>query len=146
MQLATNKKVWSTHSGWDKMAAKMTFSNSVSWKKIILHWPKFHWNFSPRAQLTIKQEVQIIVWHPTGEKPLSEPMTLNQFLPLMAVLSKKKNLICESLYSSISCIIQWRCFYSPTTLYSCAVIKIRLIFPVFECFETSHIVAEINKV
>ena len=64
------------HWSWDKMATifQTTFSHALSWMKIYEF--RFHLNLFLRVPLTISipSMVQIMTWHLSGDKSLSEPM------------------------------------------------------------------------
>ena len=70
-------KWYSTHWGWDKMAAisQTTFSNASPWMKMDEFRLKFYWSIFLRVQSMIFQLlVQIKARHRPGNKSLSEPM------------------------------------------------------------------------
>ena len=76
------KYIFLTHWGRDEMAAisQMTVSNAFSWMKMYEFWLKFHWSVFLSDQLTIFQDwFQIMVWHWSGIKPVSEPMMVRLF-------------------------------------------------------------------
>ena len=50
-------------------------SNAFYWTKVIVFWFRLHWILLPRAQLI--KLVQVMAWHRTGDKPLSE---MTQFI------------------------------------------------------------------
>ena len=66
-----------THWGWEKMAAflQTTFSLAFSWMKMYKSRLTFPWKYVPKGPINnIPALVQIMAWHRTGDKPLSEPM------------------------------------------------------------------------
>ena len=54
--------------------SQTTFSNAFCWMKMLEFLLRFHWSLFLRVQLTIIQQVQIIAWRRSGDKPLSESM------------------------------------------------------------------------
>ena len=65
-----------THWGWDKMAAisQTTLSSAFSWKKM----SEFRLRFVPKGPINNNPAlVQIMAWHRSGDKPLSEPMMVS---------------------------------------------------------------------
>ena len=48
-----------------------TFPNAFSLMKKLIFWLKFHWSLFLWVRMTL---VQVMAWHRTGHKPLSEPM------------------------------------------------------------------------
>ena len=69
------KQVHLMHWSWDKMATilQMTFPSAFLWMKTF----EFKWNFTEICYGVIIYTatlVQIMAWHRTGDKPLSEPM------------------------------------------------------------------------
>ena len=66
-----------SHWGWNKMAAvfQMTFSNAFSWISVYEFQSKISLKFVPKVPINyIPDLVQIMAWHPTGDKPLLEAM------------------------------------------------------------------------
>ena len=66
-----------THWGRDKMAAisQTAFSSAFPWMKTFEFQIKFHWNMFLKGVIdNMAALVQIMAWHRSGDKPLSEPM------------------------------------------------------------------------
>ena len=57
----------------------------ISWMKFVIFWLKFQWNFLLKILDNKSALVQIMAWHQTGSKSLSEPM-LVYFTDLIVLL------------------------------------------------------------
>ena len=69
-----------THWGWDKMDAILqTFTNAISLNENVWILMKIWLKFVLKGPISnIPALIQIMAWHRTGDKPLSEPM-MTQF-------------------------------------------------------------------
>ena len=66
-----------THWGRDTIDAilQTTFSNAISWMKMLEFRLKFHWSLFLKGPINNTPALgQIMAWRRPGEKPLSEPM------------------------------------------------------------------------
>ena len=70
--VSTGKRI--TH--WDRDKTVAILQTTFSCTKIVEFWFKFSLKFVPKATIDPKSGlVQMMAWHQTGDKPLSEPMT-----------------------------------------------------------------------
>ena len=104
----------STHWDQDKMATifQMTFSNAFSWMKIYWFLLRFHWSLFPKCPTeNIPALVQIMAWHWSGDRPLSEPMMVSLLMHICVTLPqwvntlRQRSNVCYFADDILNCIM-----------------------------------------
>ena len=118
---------------------RTTFSNALSWMKILRVSTKISLMFIPKDSINnIPALIQIMAWHRAGDKPLSEPMMV--ILPICICvarpqwgncwtnhISSRFNLVNVSLPVCHWCwvwVLQVKHVYQTSIINSCTVISI----------------------
>ena len=91
----------------DILQLQITFSNVISWMKIITIWFKFHRFFFPVGQVdNMGALIQVMAWHWLANKSLSEPVMSRSLRPYGVISQQWVNSLAHEIYGRVNFNLQ----------------------------------------